>query len=156
MHWSDTGDGCGGGGVISLLLRLVFSLAASTEWGSSPSQTPSEARTAALTTAPSLEDYPQLLEAASSRGAGMGVVGLRETPASWVLRGSYREVVKTIGFPGGSVVQILPAMQETQVQSLGQDDPLEKGKGMATRKIPWTEGPGGLCVVPVVTESDTT
>ena len=42
----------------------------------------------------------------------------------------------------------LPAMQETQVRSLGWDDPLEKG--MATHssiiawEIPWTEEPGGL------------
>ena len=42
----------------------------------------------------------------------------------------------------------LPAMQETQVQSLGQEDPLEKE--MATHssilawRIPWTEEPGGL------------
>ena len=42
----------------------------------------------------------------------------------------------------------LPAMQETWVQSLGQEDPLEKE--MATHssilawKIPWTEEPGGL------------
>ena len=41
-----------------------------------------------------------------------------------------------------------PAMQETQVQSLGQEDPLEKE--MATHssilawEIPWTEEPGGL------------
>ena len=39
-------------------------------------------------------------------------------------------------------------MQETQVESLGQEDPLEKE--MATHnsilawKIPWTEEPGGL------------
>ena len=39
-------------------------------------------------------------------------------------------------------------MQETQVQSLGQEDPLEKE--MATHcsilawEIPWTEEPGGL------------
>ena len=39
-------------------------------------------------------------------------------------------------------------MQETQVRSLGQEDPLEKG--MATHssilvwRIPWTEEPGGL------------
>ena len=45
-------------------------------------------------------------------------------------------------------VKRLPAMQEAWVQSLGQEDPLEKG--MAThssslaRKIPWTEEPGGL------------
>ena len=42
----------------------------------------------------------------------------------------------------------LPAMQETWVQSLGQEDPVEKK--MATHssilawKIPWTEEPGGL------------
>ena len=39
-------------------------------------------------------------------------------------------------------------MQETRVQSLGQEEPLEEG--MATRssmlpwRIPWTEKPGGL------------
>ena len=53
-----------------------------------------------------------------------------------------------MGFPGGSVVKNLPAMQETQVQSLGWEDPLEKE--MATYssiiawRIPWTEEPGGL------------
>ena len=42
----------------------------------------------------------------------------------------------------------LPAMQETQVQSLDQENPLEKE--MATHssilawRIPWTEEPGGL------------
>ena len=42
----------------------------------------------------------------------------------------------------------LPAMWETWVQSLGQEDPLEQG--MATHssipawRIPWTEKPGGL------------
>ena len=46
------------------------------------------------------------------------------------------------------MVKSLPEMQEIQVQSLGQEDPLEKG--MATHstilawKIPWTEEPGGL------------
>ena len=39
-------------------------------------------------------------------------------------------------------------MQETQVQSLGQEDLLEKGKAthtsILTWKIPWTEEPGGL------------
>ena len=34
------------------------------------------------------------------------------------------------GFPGGFVVKNLPAVQETLVQSLDQEDPLEKG--MAT------------------------
>ena len=46
------------------------------------------------------------------------------------------------------MVQNLPAMQETRVQFLGQEDPLEKE--MANRysilawRIPWTEEPGGL------------
>ena len=46
------------------------------------------------------------------------------------------------------MVKNLPAMQETQVRSLGWEDPLEKG--MATHssilawRIPWTEEPGGL------------
>ena len=30
------------------------------------------------------------------------------------------------GFPGGSVVKTLPALQELQVQSLGQEDSLEE------------------------------
>ena len=42
-----------------------------------------------------------------------------------------------------------PAMQETWVQALGQEDPL--GEKMVTHsnilawEIPWTEEPGGLC-----------
>ena len=31
-----------------------------------------------------------------------------------------------MSFPGGSVVKNLPAIQETQVQSLGWEDPLEE------------------------------
>ena len=52
------------------------------------------------------------------------------------------------GFSGGSVVKKLPAMQETRVRSLGQEDPLEKGmathSGILAWRIPWTEKPGGL------------
>ena len=46
------------------------------------------------------------------------------------------------------IVKSLPAMQETWVQSLGGEDPLDKE--MATHssiyawRIPWTEEPGGL------------
>ena len=46
------------------------------------------------------------------------------------------------------MVKHLPTMRETQVQSLGQEDPLEKE--MATHfstlalKIPWTEELGGI------------
>ena len=54
----------------------------------------------------------------------------------------------TSGFPGGSVVKNLPAMQVTWVQSLGWEDPLEKGmvthSNILAWNIPWTEEPGGL------------
>ena len=58
------------------------------------------------------------------------------------------EFEQTLGFPGGSDVKNLSAMRETQLRSLGQEDPLEKG--MTTHscilawRIPWTEEPGGL------------
>ena len=51
-----------------------------------------------------------------------------------------------MGFPGGSVVKNLPAMQETQktwVRFLRQEDPLEEGLATHSRNIalsiPWTE-----------------
>ena len=40
------------------------------------------------------------------------------------------------------MVKNLPAMPETLVQSVGREDPLEKG--MATWRIPWTEETGRL------------
>ena len=53
-----------------------------------------------------------------------------------------------MGFPGGSVVTNLPAMQETRVQSLGREDPLEKEtathSSILAWKTPWTEEPGSL------------
>ena len=70
-------------------------------------------------------------------------VCLRHRP---LLEGRYTPTVKN-----------LPAMQETQVQSLGWEDPLEKGT--ATRssilawRIPWTEKPGGPHTVHRVTKS---
>ena len=46
------------------------------------------------------------------------------------------------------LVKNLPAMQETWVQSLGWEDPLEKGKATHSSipawRIPWTEEPGWL------------
>ena len=46
------------------------------------------------------------------------------------------------------IVKNLPAMQETQVRSLDQEDPLEKGmtthSSILAQRIPWTEEPGGL------------
>ena len=55
------------------------------------------------------------------------------------------------GFSDGSAVKNPPAMQEMQetwVQSLGWEDPLEEEMATHSRifawKIPWTEEPGGL------------
>ena len=46
------------------------------------------------------------------------------------------------------VVKNPPAKQEMQVQSLGQEDPLEEGMATCSSilawRIPWTEDPGGL------------
>ena len=60
--------------------------------------------------------------------------------------------IKDLGQKGASLVaqtvKNLPTMRETQVPSLGREDPLQKG--MATHssvlawRIPWAEEPGGL------------
>ena len=54
-----------------------------------------------------------------------------------------------IHFPGGSVVKNSQAMQEAQLRSQDQEDPLEKEmtthSSFLTWEIPWTEEPGGLC-----------
>ena len=46
------------------------------------------------------------------------------------------------------MVKNLPAMQETQVRSLDQEDPLEQGmvthSSILAWTIPWTEEPGKL------------
>ena len=45
-------------------------------------------------------------------------------------------------------VKILPTVQETRVQSLGREDPLEQEmanhSSILSWRIPWTEEPGGL------------
>ena len=64
------------------------------------------------------------------------------------------------GFSSSSVVKNLPAMQETQetgVQFLGQEEPLEEGMATLSNilawRIPWAEEPGGLHTVHGVTKS---
>ena len=46
------------------------------------------------------------------------------------------------------MVKNMPSMQETQIQSLGREDPLEKEMAahsiILAQRIPWTEEPGGL------------
>ena len=56
--------------------------------------------------------------------------------------------LEILGFPGGSAVKNPLPIQEIQVQSLGQEDPLEEEmathSSFLTWRIPWTEYPGGL------------
>ena len=53
-----------------------------------------------------------------------------------------------VGFPGGSDGKALPALRETWVRSLGQEDPLEKETATHSNtlawKISWMEEPGRL------------
>ena len=57
-------------------------------------------------------------------------------------------ILRVIAFLVAQMVKNLPAMQETEIQSLGWEDPPREG--MATHsstlawRIPWTEEPGGL------------
>jgi len=57
----------------------------------------------------------------------------------------------SVGFSGSSAIKNTPAMQEmqeTQIQFLGREDPLEEGmtthSSILAWQIPWTENPGGL------------
>ena len=43
----------------------------------------------------------------------------------------------SLGFPGGSVVKNLPAVQETRIQSLGWEDPPEKGRATHSSILAW-------------------
>ena len=58
-----------------------------------------------------------------------------------------RKVLKGISLVT-QMVKNPPAMQETWVQPLGREDPLEKGtailSGILAWRIPWTEELGGL------------
>ena len=74
-------------------------------------------------------------------------VGAVCPPSDW----QFPNTRESLGFPIGSAVKNPPAMQEpqeTQFQSLGQEDPLEEG--MATHpsilawRLSWKEEPGGL------------
>ena len=60
-------------------------------------------------------------------------------------KNKYRILMYVWGFP---VVNDPPARQQTQVQSLGQENPLEKEiathSSILSWEIPWTEEPGGL------------
>ena len=76
--------------------------------------------------------------------SGSSARGGEQTPGLGVALKGPPEGVSLVA----QTVKNLPAMQETQVQSLGREDPLEEG--MATHssilawRIPWTEETGRL------------
>ena len=67
---------------------------------------------------------------------------------SWTRLSNYHTHPLTCGFPGGSVIKNLPAVQETWVRSLCWEDPLKKEMAIHSSilswKIPITEETGGL------------
>ena len=68
-------------------------------------------------------------------------------PMDWSLPGSsVHGIFQATVLEWGAIA--FSAMQESSVQSLGKEDPLEEGmathSSILARKIPWTEGPSGL------------
>ena len=76
-------------------------------------------------------------------GPGGQGTGRRE---AWLKQAGTRVSVPTLWASlGAQLVKNPPAVQETRVQPLGQEDPLEKGiathSTILAQRIPWTEEP---------------
>ena len=59
----------------------------------------------------------------------------------------YLPLYKDMVFPGGSEGKESPCSEETQVQSLGREDPLEEGiatHSILAWRIPWTRSLAGF------------
>ena len=71
----------------------------------------------------------------------------RAGPVFWIFILTIYKVPTRASLVAGTVKNP-PAMQETWVQPLGQEDPLEEGIATHSRilawRTPWTEEPGGL------------
>ena len=65
----------------------------------------------------------------------LSICGLYCDRSWWTAK--WRAIQSLLGFPGGTVVKNLPAMQETWVQSLGQEDPLEKEMATHSSILAW-------------------
>ena len=95
-------------------------------------------------------------ESACNAGDTVSVPGSERSPGE----GTGYPLLYSWFSPVAQTVKNLPAMQETWVQSLGQEDPLKEG--MATHssilawRIPWTEEPGRATVHWGCKESDPT
>ena len=97
----------------------------------------------------------QAAEASNGHGGGLSQqepTGAEGNTTQPTCSGQFRwERCLSVGFPHGSAVENLPAVQErqeTRVRSLGREDPLKEGmethSSILAWRIPWTEKPGGL------------
>ena len=88
-----------------------------------------------------------------------GICFLDQKILSFVIRDITGKFGYKVDYLVAQMVKRLPAMWETRVRSLGQEDPLEKE--MATHsstiawKIPWTDEPGKLQSMASVAKSQT-
>ena len=95
-----------------------------------------------------LEDHTGYHSQRVRQTVGDGLMPLSSTPYSHFFIMSIEKGTYLWASLVAQMVKNLPAIQETQVQSMGREDPL--GKGMATHssiptwRISWTEEPGGL------------
>ena len=68
--------------------------------------------------------------------------------ANYDYRSTFNKIFMYLWFPVAQMVNNSPAMQETWLRSLSQEDPLEKRMAthfsILTLRIPWTEKPGEL------------
>ena len=85
----------------------------------------------------------------SSIGPGHSLAPVHPLTLGLQLRWGHCEILWNIKIHFvAQMVKNLPAMQESWVLSLNQDDPLEKGMAVHSNilswRIPWTEEPGGL------------
>ena len=88
-----------------------------------------------------------------TQGSNWGLLHCRRFFTTWAIREAHNDhdVVSADVLLAAQMVKNLPAMQEiqeTQVQSLGWEDPLEKGKATHSSilawRVLWTEESGGL------------
>ena len=73
---------------------------------------------------------------------------VKETPEKGNKSLELEELLQREDFPIAEMVKNLPVMQETRIQSLVWEDPLEKRMAIHSSilawRIPWTEKPGRL------------
>ena len=128
----------------------------------SPTRTQAPPRTHPHT--PLVSSCPQTLQQGQSRGAGhprpkdmLSVWTLDAETTSGSHRGPVdshgdaaadRRLGTAVGSPVTQMVTNLPAVQETRLRSLSQEDPLEESMAahatILAWRMPWTEEPGGL------------